>query len=209
MKNELIRKGLVFGMVLLFVGTSVVSATIFPNQSKARDNNQTVKIAESTVYNLIGGVNISFDFHGTRPAVNFTWWINPDRNFTYPITNGKVNVNYTFEVQFYSIGVFFIPRFAGLISTLYYPENIMLGEGVAVDMVPFWQTKGDYDKFMYVECDNPIPTPPPDVNKTNTKFFTWNQAGALTITAEYGQNSYVKKFFHHSEREINFWATFI
>jgi len=208
MKNELIRKGLVFGMVLLFVGTSVVSATIYTNQSKAKDNNNTVKIAEDTIYNLIGGVNVTFDFPLVKGAVKWEWWKVNDRNFTYPITNGTVDVNYTIKLQAYSIGVFIIPRLVGLISTLFYPNEISRGSNWKFCFIKFTDVFPGKVFNIYVHCKNRMPTPPPDQNSTKTRMWAFNQLSIFVFPPVYGPDDSLRHSIFFDANGTDFWANF-
>jgi hypothetical protein len=209
MKNELIRKGLIFGMVLLFVGTSVVSAKINTNQNKAVDKDYTTSTTERTYYNLIGGVNITYDFRGTPTVVKIEWWRAKDRNFTYPVKDGNVKINYTIELQSYSNGFFFVPRLSSLLTLAYayYPEEKQIGADFDFIIVPFWKSYGSPRSVKYIFVESgPIPPPPPEPNSTKSIIKTWDVAMAIIIPAVTLGNRTSNKWIDTCP--IMFWANF-
>ena len=135
MREGLFRKGLVFAIIVLFVGASVfpsISGNI--NNSNAKDKDLTAKITGDANNNLIGGINISC-VSRDKGIFKFDWWVAEDRNFTYPVTNGKVKVDYTFLLQTWSDGTFFfLPRVIFVIINIYDGEK-KLGEKVKLDTI--------------------------------------------------------------------------
>jgi len=211
MKKNWIEKAVIIGIVLLFVGTSVVPASTNTNQSKAKDKDYAATITEEPTYNIIGGCNMTFDFPGKNTSVKCVWWLVNDRNFTYPIVNGNVSVNYTIVFQTYSVGIYLIPRLTWLTSSMYYPIDIMRGwNWTTVIIVPFWKVYPGYKIFLNVKTTNPLPTPPPDQGKDYTTFWVWNDAEAFTIWPVHGYGEPARtNMWHYYWRLMDFYARFI
>ena len=92
MINKYLKKGIVLGIILLFLGASTVSGTNFD----IKNNSKNEIITQN--YNLVGSVTTECYID----HVEVIWDIEEDRNFTYPIINGKVKLNYTFCWNAYS-----------------------------------------------------------------------------------------------------------
>jgi hypothetical protein len=196
MKNKFIGKVIVFGIVILFIEMSIIPVNANTEQNKANNENPIVKTADHTVYNLIGVVNISFHSPWKKPPVKppmkIEWRWEPDRNFTYPIHNGTVKVNYTLKVQISSDGLFFIPRLVMVITQLFLAD-IELGD--AWFMTKVWIQKLQIVKYLYVESSS-ILTP-----SNGTEFLVNNWVTVFTPIPPH--------FFNISNKIISFRADFI
>ena len=169
MENKIISKGLVIGIIVLFLGTNIVPAAINTKNIIMNNKNYTTEISDDTVYNLIGGVNISFNFIFMKPIIIIEWWRVEDRNFTYPVEDGMVKINYTIRLQTKSNGFFTLPRFAGLQSFLYYDGDVALG-GKGTWKKVKWTQFQPVIEDLYVESYL-IPVP-----EDGYKFLTCNVA---------------------------------
>jgi len=189
MKNKIISKGLVIGIIVLFVGANIVPANTNTKHITVNNKNYTAEISDDTIYNLIGGVNISFGFSND---IRIEWWRVEDRNFTYPVEDGMVKINYTIRLQTKSNGFFILPRFAGLKSFLYFDGDVVLG-GIGTWKKVKWTQFRPFIEDLYVES-YPIP-----VLEDGYKFLTWNIA--------YGIRS-IPLQWNISSNGIGFWAYF-
>jgi len=210
-KINLIRKGLVLGVIILFIGTSIVPANLNTNQNKAVNKDNTTSTTEEKYYNLIGGVNITYGYRGLPNVIKIEWWKNPDRNFTYPIINGKVSLNYTIEFQTYSNGIYFPPRLSGLVTAgyIYYPypyNETQFGTGVVGRIVPFWRAKGFPKTVTFVSVQGYPNLPPPYDLDNKSTIDTWNIAGAILMPRVIINNE--TRALWPNGKEIHFWANF-
>ena len=208
MKNKLIIKGLVFGIIVLFIGTSVVAASINSNQNNAKDKDYTAHTASAPIYNLIGGVNITFGTPFRPHAVNFTWWKVTDRNFTFPITGNFINdVNYTFRIKANSTGFFILPRLVQVQTLCVYPS----GSGSESGLIFFWTRSPGFVKDITVRCANPGIIPPLWPKHT-LPFETISNAIAITFFPIVGDGESSPNIIHKSPASIpfvysiTFWA---
>ena len=204
MKNKIILKGLVLGIILLLTGTTIIPAHINTKQIKPRNMNSTITGTDEPIYNLIGGCNITYDFRGLPTAVKITWWVVPDRNFTYPIINGNVMINYSLKFQSYSNGFYLIPRLSLLSSFAYayYPDERKIGFDGAYIVVPFTKNFNDSGTVRYVVVESP-PIQPPNI--TGSEIQTWNVATGITLPpVTIGET----KRIWLDDKRIDFWANF-
>jgi len=201
MKNKLIIKGLVFGIIVLFIGTSASATSINLNQNKAKDKDYTAPTTNAPIYNLIGGVNITFGTPGQPHAVSITWWKVTDRNFIYPILPGNtICVNYTLRIRANSTGFFFIPRLVK-VTTLCLPDK---GNGSVSAIIPFWRHSPGFDRNITVTC---IPVSilywPPHIPMS---FGTFDEVSAFTFPPVKGDGESSPKVIHINFTWIVFWA---
>ena len=163
MKDKLLRKGIVLGIIVLFVGTNIVPANVNTKNIIANDKNYTAEISDDTIhYNLIGGVNISFDNFWEKESIKIEYWFipHPYRNFTYPVENGMVKINYTLLFQTWSDGFFLMRGLAWFQNILY---DFIDGHDKAIGQNTTWRRVKwtdftPYQEYLYVES-YPIPVP--------------------------------------------------
>jgi len=192
MEKGFFRKGIVLGIIVCFVGAGVfpsISGNI--NNSNAKDKDSTAKITDDTIYNLVGGIRVSC-VSRAEGNFKFDWWVAEDRNFTYPVTNGKVKVDCTFLLQTWSDApFFFLPRVVFVVSTVYDGQK-KLGEKLQWDIIILTdvQPKASYLTVETYEIDVP-----PDGNEF------------LSVSIAIGF-IYPIFFIEGNEKAINFWGYF-
>ena len=106
MKKKMFRNGLVIGIIILFVMMSVIpsNAHVVKNSSSS-----TVGQVNSDDYtNYLG--TIYFNFSRFSVEVGFT--VPEDRNYTFPVIDGKYTLNFTVEFMSKSNQILFFPRIA-------------------------------------------------------------------------------------------------
>jgi len=190
MKCRILKTGIVFGIVILFVGASVfpsISGNI--NNINAKDKDSTAKITDDM--HLIGGIDIRC-VESVGGGFNFDWWVAEDRNFTYHVCNGKVKVDYTFLLQTWSDAkFFFLPRLVFCVINIYDGEK-KLGEKSQWDTI---ESKDVYPEKFYLTVESYEIDVPPD----GYKFLSVSIAIGFI---------YPFIFKEGDENVINFWGYF-
>jgi hypothetical protein len=209
MKNKIVIKGIIIGIILLLVGATVIPASTNKNQNRTKDNTFAVKTVNDQIDNLIGGVIVTFDYAAKDSSVKFEWWKTIDRNFTYPIINGNVSVNYTIKLQAYAVGVYFIPRLLNMLSTLSYDVNTSRGSNwIKWKVVPFTLTTPGIEINLHVETTTPFPTPPSDPGKNTTMMWAYTAVSVFTFPPVRAGEETRPYLIHPSHKQINFTTSF-
>ncbi len=199
---------LIIGILLLLIGTTIAPASNYTNKNTI-DQKSKIKTLDRRIYNLIGGVIVTFDYLMKDNSVKFQWWTTNNTNLSYPIINNNVSVNYTIKLQAYAIGVYFIPRLVKLLSTLYYDVNTSRGSSwTSWKIVRFTNTTPGIEEYVYVETTTPFPTPPSDPGTNSTKMWIYSNIWAITIPPDRGEEENRPFFIHTKGRSMNFTATF-
>lgn len=124
MKNKLFRKGLVFGIILLFIGISVIPSNA--NVVK-KSNDPTVDQLNGDDYtNYLGTIYFNF----SRFSVEVGFKTPEDTNYTFPVINGKYTLNFTIELKAQSEQKLLLPR-----GALTYAK-------ISADNTPIWAAFG-------------------------------------------------------------------
>lgn len=208
MRNILLNS-IIIGIIFLLVGTTVIPANMSKITTTTSDDSLLRETAHDHIYNLIGGVNITFDYALKDTCVKIEWWKTPDRNCSYPIVNGNVSVNYTLKLQTYAVGVFALPRLASLFSTLFYDINTSRGSnGTSWNIVRYTDTIPGKEIYVTVETTHPFPTPPSDPGTNTTLMHIFSIASAFTIIPLRGYNEDRPYFIHQSYKNINITTSF-
>ncbi len=89
MRNDFVKKGLVFGIILFFVGMSVISSNA--NLVKKRSDFPANLVNTDDYTNYLG--DIYFNISRFSTEVGFK---HPDeKNYTFPVVNGNYTLNFT------------------------------------------------------------------------------------------------------------------
>jgi len=124
MKNDLIKKGLIFGIALLFIGTNVIATNAF-NEIKSNDSMQ-YKLINDDYINYLG--TIYFNFSRFSVDVGFKYPENTD--YIFPVESGNYTLNFTVELNITSQKKLFLSR-----GALTYAK-------ISTDDTPIWMAVG-------------------------------------------------------------------
>ncbi len=189
------KKIIVFGIIFLFLGAGSVSAiNLDIKNSKIENKDNITETTDSDEYPIIGGVNITFPFG--EPKIE--WWVAKDRNFTYPIENGKVIIKCKIIVTVKSNSLYIMPWIVVAHPVLYtFCDDIenVLDDNLGLTMVPFYQ----FEPRLYpIPLEGyPLLVPSPECNE----FRVWIPLKIVRLPFQLNQ-------YYDEEYTINFWASF-
>jgi hypothetical protein len=89
MRNDSIKKGLIFGIILLFVGISVITsnANVFDKSSVPIE----CKVSSNDYTNYLGEIFFNISRFSTEVSFKHP----EDTNYTFPVVNGNYTLNFT------------------------------------------------------------------------------------------------------------------
>lgn len=189
MRNNILKKGLVLEIILLFLGAGAVSAANFTITNNEIKNKNNIKETTLEKINYIG--NVTIEYRWVRPI--FHWNIVEDRNFTYPIEDGKVKVNYSFEFDGYSSSLYILPWTTFYLFTLWYKDDLQKVK-LKWTVTPCGHIT-PHLKYIVMETE---PIPPPAANESSYK------AWIIPLT-----HKFLIPRFTFEDEVISFWASFI
>jgi hypothetical protein len=202
MKKSWIKKASVLGMIMLFVSAGLASAINVDIKNPTIENKKYItEIAERQTYqgqNIIGELNILL----TKEAPEFEWWVAEDRNFTYPIINGNVKVNYTFVLKIKPGDIFLAPWATALALWLYRQSD---GEFLAGDIgldVRLWKPEEGRTKYIPGESYS-FPASPSEDNE----FIAPLVVGCIQLP--FIIKIILRKPEYVSWNSIPFWASYV
>ncbi len=124
MKNNLLKKGLIFGIIILLIGTNVFPANTI-NEIKSNDSMQ-YKFINDDYTNYLG--TIYFNFSRFSVDVGFKHPKNTD--YIFPVKSGNYTLNFTVELNITSQQQLFLAR-----GALTYAK-------ISTDDLPIWMAVG-------------------------------------------------------------------
>ncbi len=89
MKNDLVKKGLVFGIILLFIGLSVISSNA--NVVEKSSDPTAGQMNDDDYTNYLGTIYFNF----SRFSVDIGFRHPEEINYTFPVINGNYTLNFT------------------------------------------------------------------------------------------------------------------
>ena len=104
MKNDLLKKGLVFGIILLFIGLSVISSNA--NVVKKRSDPIVSEVCIDDYTNYLGTIHFNF----SRFSLDIGFKRPEDTNYTFPVVDGNYTLNFTVELNTISEKKLLLPR---------------------------------------------------------------------------------------------------
>jgi len=104
MKNDLVKKGLVLGIILLFVGLSVIPSNA--NVVKNSSNSTVGRVNGDDYTNYLGTIYFNF----SRFSVNIGFKHPEDTNYTFPVVDGNYTLSFTVELNTTSEQKLLLPR---------------------------------------------------------------------------------------------------
>ncbi len=104
MKNDLVKKGLVLGIILLFVGLSVIPSNA--NVVKNSSNSTVGRVNGEDYTNYLGTIYFNF----SRFSVNVGFEHPEDTDYTFLVVDGNYTLNFTVELNITSEQKLLLPR---------------------------------------------------------------------------------------------------
>ncbi len=124
MRNDLLKKGLVFGIILLFIGLSVISSNA--NVVKKSSDPMVSEVYIEDYTNYLGTMYFNF----SRFSVDIAFEHPEDTDYTFPVVEGNYTFNFTVELNTTSEQKMLLPRVA-----LTYAK-------ISTDDTPIWAAVG-------------------------------------------------------------------
>jgi len=132
MENKFLKKGLVLGIILLFVGMSVISS----NADVVRNRNSPpVGLINSDNYtNYLGAIHVNL----SRFSIGFEFVHPEETDFTFPVVDGNYTLNFDIELNITSEQRLLISR------------GVFTSAKISTDDSPIWKAfginfvRGDY-----------------------------------------------------------------
>ncbi len=117
MKTDVVRKSITISIIVLFIGAVLVHAEVNTQIREKNSIYQTMNEINSQNYtNFIGWINITWNNWYTNPLQNLgpkitlTPVSENQRNYSFPVINGKVRMNFTALVTIDQIKYLILPR---------------------------------------------------------------------------------------------------
>jgi len=148
MKNGLVKKGLVLGIILLFVGMSVVPTNASEEYilEKKQNNGSIGTLSNVDPTNLLAMFNITWKKRCGPPEIDIK--CQPDNNYTYPEAAGWVSANFSVICNTWLATAVLIPRLSCFSISLWNKDDDI--EYERITFYYFLNTGDTQPKRMYV-----------------------------------------------------------
>jgi len=104
MKNNLVKKGLVLGIIFLFVGLSVIPSNA--NVVKNSSNSTVGRVNGDDYTNYLGTIYFNF----SRFSVDIGFTHPEETDYIFPVINGNYTLNFTVELNTIFEQILLLPR---------------------------------------------------------------------------------------------------
>ena len=104
MRNDIVKKLLVFGLILLFIGLSVIPSNA--NVVKKSGDSIVSEVSIDDYTNYLGAIYFNF----SRFSVDIGFKHPEDTNYTFPVVDGNYTLNFTVELHTTSEQKLLLPR---------------------------------------------------------------------------------------------------
>ena len=139
MRNDLLKKGLIFGIILLFIGTNVIPTNA--NSVKKLNEPLEDKLISDEYSNYLGTIYFNF----SRFSVNIGFKHPKDTEYIFPVVSGNYTLNFTVELNITSHQKLLLSRGAltfAKISTNDLPIWMAVGiNAIHGEMIKAWTIK--------------------------------------------------------------------
>jgi hypothetical protein len=104
MRNDIAKKGLVFGILLLFIGISSIPTNA--NVVKNSSNNTDIESSNNDYTNYLGTINFNF----SRFSVDIGFTHPEETDYVFPVIDGNYTLNFTVELNTKFEEIMLFPR---------------------------------------------------------------------------------------------------